>query len=80
MLNIKSAFVSVLLCGLAASVFAQAPASANDAGAKVAAPAMVKKAKPAGKKVVAKKHVSKKVNKAKTTTAGKSHTAKAHAA
>lgn len=94
MLNIKSAFVSVLFCGLAATAFAQAPAPVNDAAGKVEAPAMVKKANPAGKKVVAKKHtaqkahkahkatstVAKKKHKSKTAMAKKPHAAKAHIA
>ncbi|MCP5282125.1 MAG: hypothetical protein H6930_11125 [Rhodoferax sp.] len=76
MLNIKSAFVSVLFCGLAATAFAQAPAPVNDAAGKVEAPAMVKKANPAGKKVVAKKHTTQKAHKAKSTVAKKKHKSK----
>ncbi|MEO8546138.1 MAG: hypothetical protein ABJA49_07610 [Betaproteobacteria bacterium] len=76
MSNIKSVLVSVLFSGLAATAFAQTPAPANDAATKVEAPAMVKKAGPASKKVVAKKHVTKKAHKAHTTSAKKKHPAK----
>jgi hypothetical protein len=89
MLNIKSALVSILFGGLAATAFAQAPAPANGAATKVEAPAMVKQAKPAGKKVVAKNHgakkphkakVAKKKHPAKTAMVKKPHGAKAHIA
>lgn len=90
MLNIKSVFVSALLCGLAATVSAQTslPAPTKDSGAAVAAettvkkakPVLAKKATPAHKKAVAKKPASKKPHKTKTASAKKAHPAKAHAA
>jgi len=90
MLNIKSVFVSAVLCGLAATVSAQTPAPApiKDTGNTVAAaptvkkarPAIAKKAKPAHKKAVAKMSATKKLHKTKTASARKTHLAKAHAA
>ncbi len=82
MLNIKSVFVSALLCGLAATVSAQTPAPApiKDTGNTVAAAPTVKKAKPAHKKAVAKVPATKKLHKTKTASARKTHLAKVHAA
>jgi len=80
MLKIRSAVLSMLLCGLAASAMAQTPAPAAVAHNKVQAPAMMKKATPAHRKVVARKPARKKPHKAKTATTRKKHAAKPHTA